>query len=166
MISPRRLFASCAAAVILAALCGEVKAESVQVQPGASGQAAPARMDFAIRMPEILHLDVLAQPAHLDVTADDIARGYVDSHSTVQILSNARQGFDVRVDVLDALIAGGEVLGLGQALQLMRDGSAARATHYGRADKRVTYQLRYRLQLAPDGTPGRYRWPLRIGVNG
>lgn len=163
-----------AAALLLMWFSAAAGAESVEriYSPQAAGAAAPAqvsaagRIDFAIRISEVLQINVLAQPAHLDVTPDDIARGYVESQSTVQIFSNSRQGFAVRVDVLDALISGGEVLGLGDALHLVRDGASGRASHDGKADKRVTYEVRYRLQLAPGGTPGRYRWPLRIGVNG
>jgi hypothetical protein len=150
-------------------LCGAACAESRNVTGnvgGSAGLSSQSHLDFVVRIPEVLHLNLLAQPGHLDVTEQDIARGYVESQSTVQILSNSRQGFDVRIEVLDALIAGGDVLGLGPALQLGRGAAAARATHHGKTEKRVIYQLTYRLRLAPGGLPGRYRWPLRIAVNG
>ncbi len=106
-------------------------------------------------------LDVVHQTSTLTVTAEDVARGYVDVASGTQLRaqSNERRGFSVSFDPRMKLFARATITGLANALDIGPEGGAVNQAYSGRD---TLLQLSYRFYLASGLTPGSYPWPLSI----
>lgn len=131
----------------------------------AGGQRAAARLDLFVKIPEVLSLRLLGEPSALDVTQDDIARGFVVTQVSMEVRSNARSGFQLQLRSDPRLATDGVVEGLDMPLMLAGADASVRLTHHGLAEKTRRYALRVRLSLPPGTQPGRYAQPVRLSLS-
>lgn len=132
---------------------------------GAGAMRASAALDFAIDIPHVMQLKVLGQPAALQVTAEDIARGSVTvSGAQLDLLVNERDGYVIRAQLANPIFTAARVLGLPGAL-VAGDGATTlrMASMVGRPRPAPT-PVSYELQLAPGTVPGQYSWPVALSL--
>lgn len=129
------------------------------------GQRAAARIDLLVKIPEVLSLRLIDEAAALEVTRDDIARGFVITDVSMEVRSNARSGFLLQLRTDPGLSMAGEVEGLGTPLPITAAHASIRLSHHGQAEKARRYALKVRLSLPPDAQPGRYARPVRVSLS-
>lgn len=142
------LIAACWLGVAPQAAAGEARA-----QFGVSAMVLPVAR---------LHLD--AEPGDLQLTGADLKRGFVDVAQPTSIVVNSNSADGVALDLtnLNPLLTGMVVDGVDSAQVLGGDGGTLVRRWNKPQVLRLT--LKFRLMLAPGLTPGRYPWPLRLGV--
>jgi hypothetical protein len=88
-------------------------------------------------------ISVQGQPATIEVTAADVARGYVDlpAGPRLELWSNSRDGVLISLAAAEPFVFSSSLV-------------------VPRGTQRV--ELRHRLALAPAAQPGIYPWPLRV----
>ena len=108
-----------------------------------------------------------SQPATLVITAEDIARGYVEvvSATVLKIKSNVRDGY-----LLHFVIAGGPFTGIrvidgARIIELDRSSGFVHMPNEGMKQQEETKYFGYRFFLSPDAKPGEYRWPIQLNTN-
>lgn len=108
-----------------------------------------------------LRLQVLKQVSTLDVTAEDVARGYIDVPAATDLMAktNDRNGFSLSFDARSNVFRKAQVTGLVSGLELGPDGGMAHQPFTG---NQMLMRLSYRFFLAPEVAPGSYPWPLQI----
>ena len=111
----------------------------------------------------MVRLEVLRQQAAIEVTAQDIARGYVevDSASVVQVQSNTT--WEVNFRPRTGMFRAATVTGLAGEVHVGPDGGSRPALLASRQP--ASYELSYRFELSPGVTPGSYPWPLAVSAN-
>jgi hypothetical protein len=111
-------------------------------------------------------LQVLAQPASVQVTAADVARGYVDVSSPAQVAiqSNAPSGYVLSFETQGEFLSQTLVKGLDTVVQLSASGGGVtqRATGHGMSKKVIA--LEFRFLLSETARQGLYAWPVRLSV--
>ncbi|MDX2219992.1 MAG: hypothetical protein SF172_13305 [Burkholderiales bacterium] len=135
----------------------------MSTSPG--GQRAAARIDLLVKIPEVLSLHLLEESVALDVTLDDIARGFITTAVSMEVRSNARSGFLLQLRTDPGLSRAGEVEGLGAPVPITAAQASIRLTHHGQPEKSQRYALRVKLSLPPDVQPGRYARPVRVSIS-
>src|SRR5471030_1246842 len=84
--------ASACVRIIVAGLClplAQLAFAGSDVVSGAGALAARASIDMAISIPRVMQMRLIAHPAALDVTAEDIVRGSITvSGSSIDLLVN------------------------------------------------------------------------------
>jgi hypothetical protein len=109
-----------------------------------------------------LHTDFQAQI--ITVTANDIARGYVDMPGASRFTVVTPKGgnyfvdFHVRSDLFQSV----SIEGLGGQVEIGTDGGTVAQS--GPGLKGATSTLNYRFQLNGNVQPGDYDWPLLLAV--
>jgi len=108
-----------------------------------------------------LRLQVLKQASTLDVTPEDIARGYIDVPAATDLMAktNDRNGFSLSFDARSNVFRKAQVTGLVNGLELGPEGGM---THQPFTGNQMLMRLSYRFFLAPEVAPGSYPWPLQI----
>jgi hypothetical protein len=108
-----------------------------------------------------LRLQVLKQVSTLNVTPEDIARGYVDVPAATDLMAktNDRNGFSLSFDPRSNVFRKAQVTGLAGGLELGPEGGMVHQPFTG---KQMLMRLSYRFFLAPEVAPGSYPWPLQI----
>ena len=123
--------------------------------------AGTSAMRVAANVLPYLRLQILRQAPNLDVTAEDVERGYVDVAAATDLMakSNDHNGFSLSFDARSNLFRKAQVSGLDQGLELGPEGGMA---HQGFTGPQKLVHLSYRFFLAPQIVPGSYPWPLQI----
>lgn len=141
---PRRSTAAVLPAVAAACML-------LPLQALAQTVSARQRVEVRLHVPAVAQVRVLSQPAWMEITHADLARGYVEVGEPLQVevTGNLRQGVP-----LDFIPADGPVV-------------AAHATPGvallgGTGLRREVVQVRLRLDLAPDARAGRHAWPVQV----
>lgn len=103
-------------------------------------------------------------PASLDVSALDVARGFVEVRGSSRILvtNNSPAGFELEVLTGESVFSSVAVHGLGA--QATVDANGGEVFLPSRRGAAIPLVLSYRFQLAPGTMPGRYPWPLQFDV--
>jgi hypothetical protein len=108
--------------------------------------------------------ELQAAPESLEITAEDVRRGWVDARqpSRLRIRSNDRNGYRLAFRVVGAPVSAIRVDGLGDTDMLgIRDGEGSLTRpHPGQFDTTVDLTLRF--MLDDQAVPGVYPWPLSI----
>ena len=127
--------------------------------------AAEGQMMVTARVLKYLRLQVVSQPPTVDITAADIARGWMEVPQRMQITveSNAPEGYALALANHSTAIRLVKVSGLGPELQLSTESTAFRqASTRGMA--RDVLGLGFRFDLAPGAQPGPHAWPIQVSV--
>ena len=142
-------------AVALAGLC---------IDPNPAEADARAVINVMVNVRSAAHLQVISQARALQISAEDVRRGYVDvlQPTEVSVMSNASSGFSLEVLPMSAVVQSITVHGMGQDAVLGADGGSI--THRWDRPKTQSLTLTFRLGLAPGIAPGLYSWPLHLAV--
>ena len=106
-------------------------------------------------------MTVDSQPATVEVTADDVARGYVDLPQSVlfHVRSNAANGYTVQFQPLSGPFNRADI-NWGNSLATVSSDGAWISQPYQQGTTSGT--LSVRLALTPGTQPGSYAWPVRF----
>ena len=150
-------------ALAIAAAPAAFGASSVSI--GGGGPSARAAIDFSVAVPRVMQLKLLAQPAAIDVTADDIARGSIRvSGAAVDVLVNDRNGYAIRADLATGAFTAVKISGLPSPLVATQSGGVAQMPSMVGKPRPAPMSVEYELQLAPDAQPGHYAWPVTLSL--
>jgi len=147
-------------AILLALLA--VTAMSAPLYAGSSA----AQMNVSVQVIARTILTVDAQPSEINVTADDIARGYVDVPQAVafRVRSNSRQGYSLTFQPVSFPFSGAEVRWGGQTA-MVEGGDWLAALSHPYQQGGSAGSLSVRLRLSAGVEPGTYAWPLQVAAN-
>ena len=108
------------------------------------------------------NVEVVSALSTLDVTADDVKRGYVEVRdaSRLRITSTSREGFRVDVHPRVPMFRSVEITLDGMRASIGRDGGALSAP--GRRGRNQLARVDYRFELTEGVVPGRYPWPVAL----
>ncbi len=103
-------------------------------------------------------------PADLQITAADIARGFIDIAQPMRLIvrSNSPDGFVIDLAAMSPVAASMIVHGLDADLDLGADGGSIVQRWQHPQSREIS--LTFRLVLAPALVAGRYPWPMRVFV--
>jgi len=126
--------------------------------------AASAQMHVSVEVIARTILSVDSQPASIDVTPADIARGFVQVPSAIafRVHSNARNGYTIQFQALRGPFTQAQV-SWGNAVVTVGSESSWLAQPYQQGI--TTGAMDVRLSLASNAVPGRYDWPVAVGAD-
>jgi hypothetical protein len=107
----------------------------------------------------------MALPTTLTITANDVARGYVevDAPVDVSVQSNVQDGYTLVFERSGEQVRAARVQGAGGPLVIEQAAMATRPAT-GPGMWRDALQLRFRFELDAAATAGRHRWPLNVSM--
>ena len=132
----------------------------------AAAQAASSSAEMRVSVQVIARtlLTVDQEPTSVQITADDIARGYIEVPEAVafRIRSNASNGYSVQFQPVDYPFSKAEVKWGSSVAVVGSDGSWLTQPYQ---QGTTTGLLNVRLTLASSTTPGTYAWPIRLAAD-
>jgi hypothetical protein len=142
------------ALLLLGALTGTAQAQT------------SAQMQVTAMIRRVANLQVLAQPASVRVTREDIARGYVEAPGPLQVAvrSNTVGGYLLAITTRSQFFRSAQIHGLASPLQVGPEGGAARQPAGGSGMSTATLALAVRFDLPPGAAEGEYPWPFQLSV--
>jgi len=126
----------------------------------ASGAQSGTAFVVAVTVPVHIAVDALDAPAQIELTAQDVARGYVDVAARYRVRHNDRSGFVLEITALDPVRS---VAVRDQADGAVADGEAVAIRRPGAAFVEDV-ALQVRLVLDPATAPGAIALPLRVAA--
>lgn len=148
----------------LAVLCALAFGLLPLTQTHAAGPA-DGRLQVTARVLKHLRFHVVSQPQTVEITAADVARGWMDVPQRMQVAveSNAAEGYALALANRSPAVRLAKVSGLGQDVHVRTESMAFRpATKRGMA--RDVLGLGFRFELAPGTQPGSHPWPIQVSV--
>jgi len=127
----------------------------------AAAREASAGLAVSVSVQPRASLEAVSLPARLTVSAEDVARGYVDLVATCRVRSNDRRGYILRLAPRAGLTRAIEVRGLGADVVL---GEESVEIHHPAARPAQGLEFAVRFVLDPRATPGTYAMPLHLDV--
>jgi hypothetical protein len=123
-----------------------------------------ATVNVAVTVPPIARLEIVAQATSVQITVQDLQRGYVElsEPTLLNIYSNARDGYALEVLPMSPVIRAIAVRGLGDEADLGAQGG--RIVERWDHPQSTSLSLTFRLALAPGALPGIYPWPLHLAL--
>jgi hypothetical protein len=120
-------------------------------QAPAQSAAARQRVEVRVHVPALAQLRVLSQPAWMDITEADVARGYVEVGEPVEleVVGNLRHGVPLAFVPLDGQV-------------LAAHPTPHRALMDGAGLRREVVRVRLRFDLAAGARAGRHAWPVQV----
>jgi hypothetical protein len=117
-------------------------------------------------VPPIVRMRIVNQPPLILVTERDVAAGSVqlEHEVEVEILTNLRGGYSLRIGLSDPIVRAAEVSGLGAPVRVGRPVAAVDFPDGSHKPGRRTLRLGFRLELAANAVPGTYLWPVSMAV--
>ena len=160
-----------ARALSLAAAAGAVAvlAASPRTAPAAQDSAkrsASVALDFVVRIPVVLKVRAVREPARLDVSAEDALRGYVDVDGAIalEIVSNSRHGFGIRLQAINPIAGAAIFRRVATPLHVVGRANELSFTRVAGDPTVTTLRTGIRIALAPGTAPGTYPWPVAIAA--
>ena len=103
------------------------------------------------------------QPATIEITANDVARGYLDFPNAIafRIRSNAANGYVLQFAAVDAPFSRAEITWNGIVLMIRAEPARINQRYQPRTTSGL---LTVRLRLAPTAVPGTYPWPIHLAA--
>ena len=142
------------------ALAVVVLATAFSLSAGESSQ-----MNVSVQVVARTIVTVDQQPASVEITSIDVARGYVDVPGAMafRIRSNARNGYALQFDPVSGPFSAARVTWGNTTVNVGNDGSWV----YQAYQPAVTPAslMSVRLSLAPGTAPGSYAWPVSLAAN-
>jgi hypothetical protein len=139
-----------------------VTAISAPVYAGSSA----AQMNVSVQVIARTILTIDAQPATVNVTQDDVARGYVDVPQVVafRVLSNSRDGYSLTFHPISYPFSAAEVRWGAQAA-VVEGGDWMPSLSHPYQQGGSAGSLAVRLRLSAGAEPGSYAWPLQVAAS-
>jgi hypothetical protein len=125
----------------------------------AASHAADMRVSVVVVARTIISVD--QQPTTVQVSAGDVARGYVDLPQAIafRIRSNAANGYTLQVGPIGAPFTHAEITWNTIVMVVGNDSTSVRQQYQPGTTNGV---LSVRLLLAPTTVPGSYPWPIQL----
>jgi len=154
-----------AAAVAVAVLAGSPGMAPAAQESGK--RSASAALDFAVRIPAVLKVRSVRQPAGLYVSAEDALRGHVDVDSAIalEIVSNSRDGFMLRLQAIHPVAGAASFRGVATPLHAVVQGGKLSISRFAGDPTVTTLRAGARIMLTPGTAPGSYPWPIAVAAN-
>lgn len=132
--------------------------------PSAVAGSSSADMTVSVHVVARTIVTVDREPQEVRLTAEDVARGYVDMPSAValRIRSNARKGFSIQFEPVAYPFASAQIVWGSQQAVVSADGSWLTRS-YVPGEQAATFNVR--LRLASDAAVGSYPWPVRFDAS-
>jgi len=158
----RRLVPTLIALLSLAHAAGARNALADRPSPG----PGTARIQVTATVPPRASITVLHQEKFLNVTPEDVSRGYViaPAVSRIEVRENSPRGYLLVFEesgVPESPVERVLVRGLGAEIEVGPGGGFVPRPH---ARGPVSAELSYRFSLSRDARPGTYPWPLSVSV--
>jgi hypothetical protein len=152
----RRAMLSCGGALSVLSL-------ALAAAPSAADGAHSVMLVSAQVLP-VARLQIASGASPLQISAADIAAGYVDAPRPLELRidSNSREGFAVDVSALSPWCAAVALQGFDSPVML--DGTEGTIIQRWGAGRMRSLALRARFTLAAGVRPGSYPWPLRLSA--
>lgn len=111
-------------------------------------------------------LQVFSQPSSVLVTEADLARGYVEVPTPVQVAvrSNSPAGYMLVLAAQAGFVREILMSGLDSDVQVSAQGGLIPQRSGGRGVLRKTLELKFRFVLAKDAQRGEHPWPMQLSV--
>lgn len=137
-----------------------------------AGLAATARADSSMELRvtatvmAVTRVQVVSQPAALEITAADVARGYVELPAAVQVVvrNNTGRGYLLVLESQGALFRQAQVHGLAAPVTLGGSGGIVPQPAFHPGSTRSRLALGFRFELPAGTQPGSYPWPLHLSA--
>lgn len=122
-----------------------------------------ASLNVSARVLPYLQFNLLSQTSEINVTEEDIQRGYVEvpSASRLEVKTNSKQGYMLSFEGNFLPFKEVHILGLANPVSL---NSGQTLVHQPSVPGKVYMDLSYRFILTQNTQPGFYSWPLSISV--
>ena len=129
-----------------------------------ASSSAELRVSAVVR--KVTRLQVLSQPAFVQVTEADVARGYVEVPTPMQVAirSNTAQGYVLAFDSEADFFRQAHVRGLPNAVQVGASGGVVPQPPAGRGMSSVRFDLGFRFDLSQTAKAGVYPWPVHLSA--
>ena len=132
---------------------------------GPGALAAHASIDVAVAIPKVMQMRLIAHPAALDVSAEDIARGSITvSGASIDLLVNDRAGYNLRAELASAVFTAVRIAGLPADVQAAGAPAIVHMPSMVGRPRPQPMPVAYELQLAAGAAPGRYTWPVALSL--
>jgi len=157
-----RLLTSALVAILSLAPFSNIHAVEPSLQDSGS-KGTPTKITESIQMHT--SLKIVYQKSELNITREDILRGYIDIPlgAHIEIQNNNLAGYLVVFEGLGGPVKEVIVRGLGKDALLNSDGGWIAQPYHGRDPLMI--ELSYRFRLSEEAKPGIYSWPLKISVS-
>jgi hypothetical protein len=127
---------------------------------GPGSHSAKARLDFRIRIPAIAWVRSSGHAPRVDIRAEDVERGFVEvRRARIAVRANMRGQKRLVAQVVAAFAESVQIDGLPQPVLAQPEGVSPLWGGRG-AVVDGSYEVHYRIRLAPGVTPGVYPWPV------
>jgi hypothetical protein len=150
----RKLIALAAASLTIAG--GMLPAES----------AAGDTMRISIQATVLPYISIsrFTVPNSLVVSAEDVARGYIDVDEpvTIDVRTNRQLGVILGFSVRSPMVRSVTLNGAGNGLAVSAAGASLNVAKVGNGLGTQSLALRVRVELSPDAQPGTLAWPLAV----
>ncbi len=129
-----------------------------------SAASSSAQLNVSVQVVARTILTVDSQPASVEITADDVSRGYIDVPQSVtfHVRSNAANGYAVQFEPVSYPFVRADVNWDNTVASVGTDGSWLRRSYQ---QGTTTGTLSVRFTLAPGTQPGSYAWPISFAAN-
>lgn len=130
---------------------------------GAEARAETRQAQFVVQVtvPARATLAAVEQPTRLDVSREDVERGYLEVSARYVVESNAPQGWLLHLSPRLGMTRHVEVRGLSDTL-IVRDEDVE--VFRPRTQEAERLELHYRFVLAPEARPGSYELPVHVAA--
>jgi hypothetical protein len=148
----------------LAVVIAFAASTAAQCAPGGS---APSQATLQVSARVQRHATIrMAQPLTFTISEADVARGYVEVESPLQLTvqSNVDEGYALSFACRCEQVRQARVQGLSSELSVGDAPVLTTRPAAGRGVWRDMVQLRVRFDLAPQARPGEHAWPLGISM--
>jgi len=152
-------------ATLLLALAWLPASQPARADSSAGSGNASASVTFTIHIPVVLRMKVDSPPT-LRVTAEDVARGYVETAAAQNVLItyNARREYTLRFDVRTTGFSRVTVSGQQTSLSFGPEGLSLQQPPTSPTTSQSNFRFNYRFDLAPGMAAGEYPWPLALAL--
>jgi hypothetical protein len=147
----------------LFAMVAVLAATGGQCAPASGGTSAVLRVSAIVQR----HASIrMAQPLSVTVSEADVARGYVDIATPVEVTvqSNLQQGYALVFERQGEHVRQVHVHGLQGEVMVGDAGASSARAATGGGMWREMLQLRFRFDLAAGTRAGQHAWPLHISM--
>lgn len=130
----------------------------------ALAESSSANMQVSVRVIARAIVSIDSQPSAVTITADDIARGYVDVPApiVVRVRTNSRQGYMLQVEKLSDTFSSIELATTDVAMNVGAHESWIQRPYIAGGD---LMPMRARLHLSPLATPGSIALPIAFNAS-
>jgi hypothetical protein len=128
--------------------------------------AAGDTMQLNIRASVLEHTSIsrLSVPSSLAVSADDVARGYVevDEPVTIDVRTNSAAGAVLGFSLQSPMVSSVTLNGTSNGVVVSETGANMHLAKQGKGLETQSVSLRVRVVLAPQAQPGTLAWPIAV----